>query len=92
MIYFFQLFSFFYIDHRLSTDADCNGEKLAKASKLLGSIYITQETGTEPLYEFISNVNGNDHAYSTDKDEYDGENGYQLANNGQPIGYVYQVN
>ncbi len=83
---------YIYIDHRLSTDADCNGEKLAKASKLLGSIYITQETGTEPLYEFISNAVGDDHAYSTKIDEYDGVNSYQLANSGQPIGYVYPAN
>ncbi len=81
-----------FIDHRLSTDATCNGENLARASKLLGSIFISQEAGTEPLYEFITDVAGMDHAYSTDKDEYNGKDGYQIVNSGQPIGYVYPAN
>ena len=83
---------YLFIDHRFSTDAGCNGENLARASKLLGSIYISQEAGTVPLYEFISGVSGNDHAYSTDKDEYNGKDGYQIVNNGHPIGYVYPAN
>ncbi len=80
---------YMYLDHRLSTDANCNGEKLAKPSKLLGSIYTTQEAGTVPLYEFYIDAPGTDHAYSTNIDEYEGKNDYTIANNGQPIGYVY---
>lgn len=80
---------YLFLDHRLSTTAEISGEKLAKASKLLGSIYTTQQPGTLPLYEFISDVKGNDHAYALDITEYDGKNGYKLANGGQPLGYVY---
>jgi len=80
---------YMYLDHRLTTDPNCGGEKLAKPSKLLGSIFTSQEAGTIPLYEFFIDAPGTDHAYSTNIDEYDGENGYQLTNSGQPIGYVY---
>ncbi len=80
---------YMYLDHRLSTDANCGGEKLAKPSKLLGSIYKSQESGTIPLYEFFIDAPGTDHAYSVNIDEYDGKNGYQLASSGNPIGYVY---
>jgi len=80
---------YLYIDHRLSVNADGDGEKLAKPSKLIGSIYNIQEPGTVPLYEFVTDNVGNDHAYSVNIDEYDGKNGYKLANNSQPIGYVY---
>jgi hypothetical protein len=82
---------YMYLDHRLSTDANCGGEKLAKPSKLLGSIFTSQESGTIPLYEFYIDAPGTDHAYSTNKSEYDGVNGYQLTNGGNPIGYVYPV-
>lgn len=80
---------YMYIDHVLSVDPTAGGAKLARASKILGSIYNSQEQGTKPLYEFVSDVTGNDHAYSTKKEEYDGKNGYKITNNGQPIGYVY---
>lgn len=83
---------YLFIDHRLSvTGALCSGGNLARPSKLLGSIYETQEPGTEPLYEFVSDDIGNDHAYSLDIDEYDGKNGYRLANGGKPLGYVYRA-
>jgi len=80
---------YMYLDHRFSISAEVNGEKLAKPSKLLGSIYVNQEAGTVPLYEFISQDIGADHSYSTKIDEYDGKNSYSLANNGNPIGFVF---
>jgi hypothetical protein len=80
---------YLYIDHRLSVDPEGNGGILAKPSKLLGSIFTAQESGTSPLYEFVSDIVGNDHAYSLNKEEYNNKDGYKLANSGQPIGYVY---
>jgi hypothetical protein len=80
---------YMFIDHILTTDPMAGGAKLAKTSKLLGSIYNTQESGTQPLYEFVSEVVGNDHAYSTNNAEYEGKNEYNIANDGQPIGYVF---
>ena len=81
-----------WIDHQLSEDPMADGQTLARTSKLLGSVYKTQEPGTSPLYVFISNAAGNDHAYSTDITEYDGVGGYEIANNGESIGFVYAVN
>ncbi|HEX5151940.1 MAG TPA: hypothetical protein VFW07_10850 [Parafilimonas sp.] len=80
---------YMFIDHRLSTEPELSGEKLAKTSKLLGSIYTTQQPGTLPLYEFISETKGNDHAYALNPEEYNGKNGYKLSNGIQPLGYVY---
>lgn len=80
---------YLFIDHILSTDPLAGGETLAKTSKVLGSIYTAQEAGTVPLYEFISDETPTEHAYSTKNTEYEGKNGYKIANSGQPIGYVY---
>jgi len=78
-----------WIDHQLSGDKMAGGQPLARESKLLGSVYKTEQPGTFPLYEFISDDAGHDHAYSTDKTEYDGVDNYRLANDGKPMGYVY---
>jgi hypothetical protein len=78
-----------FYDHRLSTDKNCGGEQLARGSKLLGGIFTSQVEGTVPLYEFVSNDKGEDHAYSTDPNGFDDVKGYSVANNGEPIGFVY---
>ena len=80
-----------FIDHRLSTNPDCNGEKLARESKVIGGIFTEQKQGTVPLYEFTSNDKGNDHAYATNKNAFKDVKGYSVSNNGDPIGYVYQA-
>jgi len=78
-----------FIDHRLMLQPECNGDKLARESKVIGGIFTSQVEGTVPLYEFVSNDKGKDHAYATDKKAFNNVKGYSLGNDKNPIGYVY---